>query len=182
MRKFANLWCSFLGIFAVCFALVGCSRLEKESSGGSTDAGEAHTGKTPRTALDNYVASPDTNYNFHLVKSVPGNDQTTFILEMTSQAWLTTNEVDRPLWKHWMTIVKPDTVTSSKSLLFIGGGGNGGSPPKSADDNMARIALATKSVVTELKMVPNQPLVFAGETEHRTEDSLIAYTWDKFLR
>jgi len=31
-------------------------------------------------------------------------------------------------------------------------------------------------------MVPNQPLVFAGETEERKEDSLIAYTWDKFLR
>lgn len=44
------------------------------------------------------------------------------------------------------------------------------------------MALATKSVVTELRMVPNQPLVFAGETEGRTEDSLIAYTWDKFLR
>src|SRR3954454_23636462 len=44
------------------------------------------------------------------------------------------------------------------------------------------MALATKSVIAELKMVPNQPLVFAGETEGRTEDSLIAYTWDKFLR
>jgi len=31
-------------------------------------------------------------------------------------------------------------------------------------------------------MVPNQPLVFAGETERRVEDSFIAYTWDKFLR
>ncbi len=47
---------------------------------------------------------------------------------------------------------------------------------------MSSIATATKSVVIELRMVPNQPLVFAGETERRTEDSLIAYTWDKFLR
>lgn len=31
-------------------------------------------------------------------------------------------------------------------------------------------------------MVPNQPLTFAGETKSRTEDSLIAYTWDKYLR
>jgi PhoPQ-activated pathogenicity-related protein len=113
---------------------------------------------------------------------VPGNDQTTFILEMTSQAWLTTNEVDRPLWKHWVIVVKPNTVTSSKSLLFITGGANGGQPPSSGDGNMSRIAVATKSVVTELRMVPNQALVFAGETERRTEDSLIAYTWDKFLR
>jgi PhoPQ-activated pathogenicity-related protein len=31
-------------------------------------------------------------------------------------------------------------------------------------------------------MIPNQQLVFAGETEGRSEDALIAYTWDKFLR
>src|ERR1035441_3853331 len=101
---------------------------------------------------------------------------------MTSQAWLTTNEVDRPVWKHWLIIVRPDKLTSSKALLFISGGANGGGPPGSADGNMIQIALAAKSVVAELKMVPNQPLVFAGETEQRKEDSLIAYTWDKFLR
>jgi PhoPQ-activated pathogenicity-related protein len=86
------------------------------------------------------VAAPDTNYNFHIVAQVPGKGQTTFIVEMTSQAWLTTNEVDRPLWKHWLTIVKPDNVSSSKSLLFISGGGNGGNPPNAADANMVGIA------------------------------------------
>jgi PhoPQ-activated pathogenicity-related protein len=135
-----------------------------------------------RTALDEYVAAPDTNYSFRVVNTVPGREHTTFIVDMTSQAWLTTNEVDRPLWKHWMTIVKPNEVTSSKSLLFIVGGGHGGNPPTGADDKLVKIALATKSVVSELKMVPNQPLVFAGETGGRKEDSLIAYTWDKFLR
>lgn len=135
-----------------------------------------------RTALDEYVAAPDTNYCFRLVNSVPGTDQTTFILDMTSQAYLTTNEVDRPIWKHWMTVVVPKEVATSKGFLFISGGSNGGQPPKGADENMAQIAVATKSVVTELKMVPNQPLVFAGETERRVEDSFIAYTWDKFLR
>lgn len=133
------------------------------------------------TALDRYVAAADTNYNFHLVRSIPGKDQTTFVLEMTSQAWLTTNEVDRPLWKHWMVLVKPDKVASSKSLLFVSGGANEGKEPK-VDGGLAQIAVATKSVVTELKMVPNQPLVFSGETQERSEDALIAYTWDKFLR
>lgn len=135
-----------------------------------------------RTALDEYVGTPDTNYSFHVVGTVPGPDVTTYILEMTSQAWLTTNEVDRPLWKHWVIIARPKTVATSTALLFISGGANGGKPPGSADGNLLRIAAATKSVVAELKMVPNQPLVFAGETERRTEDSLIAYTWDKFLR
>ena len=43
--------------------------------------------------------------------------------------------------------------------------------------------MATGSVVSELGQVPNQPLRFLDDPkeEQRTEDSLIAYTWDKFL-
>jgi PhoPQ-activated pathogenicity-related protein len=122
------------------------------------------------TALDDYVHAPDTNYAFHLVASVTNKDSIAFVLEMTSQAWLTTNEVDRPVWKHWLTIIKPNHVGSSKSLLFITGGANGGNPPTTIDPNLSRIAVATRSVVSELKMVPNQPLVFAGETQGRKED------------
>jgi PhoPQ-activated pathogenicity-related protein len=135
-----------------------------------------------RTALDRYVAAPDPNYSYKVIDNVPGKGYTTYILEMTSQSWLTTNEVDRTLWKHWMTITKPDTVTRPTSLLFIGGGSNGKEAPKEADPNMVKAALETKSVVAELKMVPNQPLVFKGDGEKRVEDSLIAYCWDKFLR
>ncbi len=160
----------------------GCSKVEQTNTPKPAALETRQAVQDDRTALDEYVAAPDANYSYHVLASIPGNGQTTHIIEMTSQAWLTTNEVDRPLWKHWVTIVKPDQVTSSKSLLFIGGGGNGGAQPKGADGNLVKIALATKSVVTELKMVPNQPLVFAGETEGRKEDSLIAYTWDKFLR
>jgi PhoPQ-activated pathogenicity-related protein len=135
-----------------------------------------------QTALDRYVAAPDTNYSYRLVNTIPGEGYTTFVLDMTSQAWLTTNEVNRTLWKHWVVIVKPDSVTTSKSLLFIGGGSNERPAPEKPDSKLVPIALATKSVVTELRMVPNQPLIFAGETKGRTEDALIAYTWDKFLR
>ena len=169
-----------------CCYRIGPRRLFVDRKGGHAGAKDRdRAAKRPRTSerrwID-YVAAPDTNYSYHLVNTFRGQDQTTYILEMTSQAWLTTNEVDRPLWKHWLTIVRPDAVASSKALLFISGGANDGRVPKSADGNLIRIALATKSVVAELKMVPNQPLVFAGETEGRKEDSLIAYTWDKFLR
>ena len=171
-----------VGLILIGLILIGCSRAEKGAAPESKTTAEPPTAREERTALDNYVASPDTNYNYRVVSTVPGGKYTTYILEMTSQAWLTTKEVDRPLWKHWLTIVRPDAVAATNALLFIGGGANGGNPPKSADGNLIRIALATKSVVAELKMVPNQPLVFAGETEGRKEDSLIAYTWDKFLR
>src|SRR5215831_14117490 len=88
--------------------LAGCSGIEK----GDPQQPKSATATPPgdRTALDEYVAKPDPNYSFHLVNTIPEADQTTFILEMTSQAWLTTNEVDRPLWKHWVIIVEPATV------------------------------------------------------------------------
>jgi PhoPQ-activated pathogenicity-related protein len=135
-----------------------------------------------RTALDEYVAKPDPSYSYQLVRTIKGEGLTTYVLEMTSQTWLTTKEVDRPVWKHWMIVAKPDEVTSSKGLLYISGGGNGGGVPDKADPMMTQIAKATSSVTTELKMIPNQPLVFAGETQGRKEDSMIAYTWDKYLR
>src|SRR5512138_1750641 len=173
----------FVPFVIISLLVIGCSRAQMEQPRPGSRASDAsQSAGNQRMALDEYVAAPDTNYSFRLVNRVAGAGQTTYILEMTSQAWLTTNEVDRPLWKHWVNIVKPEAVSSSKSLLTISGGKNGGSPPKGADGNSVQIALATKSVVTELKMIPNQPLVFAGETEGRVEDSLIAYTWDKFLR
>jgi PhoPQ-activated pathogenicity-related protein len=134
------------------------------------------------TALDRYVSAPDTNYSFRLVNTLPGSGYTTFVIEMHSQAWLTTNEVNQPVWKHWLTIVKPDEVQSSTALLFITGGSLDRPAPKSMDGNLLHIAQSTKTVVAELRGVPNQPLVFAGATKGRSEDSLIAYTWDKFLR
>ena len=44
-------------------------------------------------------------------------------------------------------------------------------------------ARVTGSVTAELKGIPNQPLVFADEPNSpKSEDSMIAYTWEKFLR
>lgn len=134
------------------------------------------------TALDRYVAAPDTNYSYTLLNTIPGAGQTTFILELQSQTWLTTNEVNRTLWKHWLILVMPTAATNSHALLFISGGSNPGTQPSSADSNLRQIAIVSGSVVAELKMIPNQPLTFAGESLSRSEDSLIAYTWDKYLR
>ncbi len=135
-----------------------------------------------RTALDEYIAAPDPNYGYQLVNTIKGEGVTTYVIDMTSQAWLTTKEVNLPIWKHWLTVVVPDEVKSNKALLYITGGGNTSPAPTKADAMMLQIAKATKAVTADLKGVPNQPLIFAGETQGRSEDSLIAYTWDKFLR
>src|SRR5262245_49064834 len=135
-----------------------------------------------RTALDKYVEAPDPAYKYELVSKVQGKGYTTYVLKMTSQTWRSTSEVDRNVWWHWMIMVKPDEVASSKSLLYISGGNNNSAAPKDADQPIIQIATATKSVVTELRMVPNQPLTFSDDKKPRTEDEFIAYTWDKFLK
>ena len=135
-----------------------------------------------KTPLDKYVEAPDPAYKYELVSTIPGKGYTTFVLDMTSQTWRSASEVNLNVWKHWMVVVKPDNVSSTKSLLYISGGNNSSPAPKSADENLARIATATKSVVTELRMIPNQPLTFSDDGKSRTEDDFIAYTWDKFLK
>ena len=134
-----------------------------------------------KTALDRYVAKPDAAYQYRLVKTQHVDDATVFVLDMTSQRYLTKKEVNRPEWRHWVTIVKPARVKHSTGLLYIGGGGNDDKVP-SAPTELVAIARATQSVVAEISMVPNQPLVFVGEKRARSEDAIIAYSWDKFLK
>src|ERR1044071_2054796 len=99
-----------------------------------------------RTALDRYVHKSDTNYSFRLASTTKGDGYTTYQIEMISQAWLTTNEVERPLWQHWLTLVKPDKVSSSIGLLFINGGSHRTNPPAKAEENIVLVAKSTGTV------------------------------------
>jgi len=133
------------------------------------------------TPLDDYVAAPDPSYRHDLVKTVPGPGYTAYIIELTSQSWRSKDEVDRTLWKHWLTIIKPNNATSDTALLWINGGSNRSSPPDSPDKMIAGIALAANAVVADLKQVPNQPLTFPDGGGPRSEDGIIAYTFVKFM-
>jgi PhoPQ-activated pathogenicity-related protein len=135
-----------------------------------------------RTALDRYVATPDTSYRYQLIEKFPGSSYTAYLLELISQRWRDEAEVDRPLWKHWLTVVVPEEVAADAALLVIAGGSNNRDKPARVNPLLALAAVATRSVTAELRMVPNQPLIFAGEAQPRTEDAIIAYSWDKYLR
>jgi PhoPQ-activated pathogenicity-related protein len=134
------------------------------------------------TALDRYVHKPDPTYSWKLVKETKGNPATKYVLDLKSQAWRTEADVDRKVWQHWLTIIKPEKATSDIAFLFITGGKNSDKPPEKADALMVKIAEATQGVVAELKMVPNEPLVFHKDGVGRVEDDLIAYTWDQYLK
>lgn len=134
-------------------------------------------GTAEETALDRYVARPDDHFAWSLDSQFQGDGYTAFVLDFTSQKWRSEDEVDRPIWKHWLTIVRPDGARYETAMLYIGGGRNGDAAPKKAPERAVRLALATGSVVAELGMVPNQPLHFADSDKHpRYEDDLIAYS------
>src|ERR1700730_10462114 len=77
------------------------------------------------TALDRYIAKPDSSYSSKIVSqtSVPG--ATIFIVDLKSQTWRTAKDVDRTIWQHWLTIVKPDKPAGDIPFLFITCGRNG---------------------------------------------------------
>ena len=134
-----------------------------------------------QTALDDYVHSIDGSYEYEVIKRVSGEGFTTYIVDLTSQTFLTKKDINRTKWKHWLIIVSPDQIKHTTGMLVIGGGDNDGSVPKEPDQLALEYAKATNSVVATLGMVPNQPLTFVGENKPRWEDAIIAYSWDKYL-
>ena len=135
------------------------------------------------TPLDDYVAKPDPSYAYSVVRTSDQPQCKVYVIDMTSQTWRSSQEVNRTLWQHWLTVIVPDNVAFDTALLRINGGGNGGSPPSGPDAMLTDIARRSQTVVADLRMVPNQPLVFPYDPGHdRYEDAIIAYTFDKFLK
>ncbi len=134
-----------------------------------------------QNSLDEYVHRKDQAYRCRLIRSDKAQEYQSHFIELISQKFLTDDEVDRTEWRHLLQVVEPFDARHQTGMLMIGGGDNSDKIPGKVNELLVRYALATGSVVAELAMVPNQPLVFRDEGKPRWEDALIAYTWDKFL-
>ena len=139
------------------------------------------TDQSENTPIDEYVAQLDASYKWTVVDRRSEDGVTTVTIDLTSQTWLDFEQVNQPEWRHWLILSIPKNVRSDIGMLFIGGGSNRNSWPKASNEQTLTIARMTQTVVAELKMVPNQPLIFNKDGVPRTEDDLIAYTWDQFL-
>src|SRR3984893_10148364 len=148
---------------------------------GAADAAPPGSHANGRTPLDDYIAKPDPTYSWKVVNTIPGEGFTAFIVDMKSQTWRATPEVNRPVWRHWMTFIKPDVLEMVGSFLRIGGGKNGEQAPERLNIDHVLMAKATGTVIADLGMVPNQPLIFNGDGQPRSEDDLIAYCQIKFM-
>jgi PhoPQ-activated pathogenicity-related protein len=138
-------------------------------------------GNGRETALDRYVRTPDPAYKYELVENQSVDGATVYLIDMVSQNWLTPKQVNRTEWKHWVSIIKPPKVEHTTGFLMIAGGSNNNRKPR-PDPMLLDFARQTNSIVTEVRMVPNQPLTFPPETRTRVEDELISFGWDQFLR
>ena len=133
-----------------------------------------------QTPLDEYVRKPDDSYSWKIASEREADGIKTIIIDMVSQNWRTKAEVDRTEWRHWLTVSIPHQAKSDIGMLLIGGGYNG--EGARANKRAEAIAKATGTVVAELGMVPNQRLMFHNDGKLRTEDDLIGYTSDQFLK
>jgi PhoPQ-activated pathogenicity-related protein len=144
-------------------------------------------GSCKATALDDYVNAPDSNYKYvDTGLRLNGTGWKGYILNMTSQRWLSDADTTCSLWWHIMAVIVPDKITSDGSFVWITGGDNNGHTPKATDQDIVVTSyMATKSGIigAALFQIPNQPCYFSGEnnSHHRTEDAVIAYTWSHFI-
>ena len=136
----------------------------------------------PKNALDAYVAKPDPAFAWKVDHAISGPGWHGAVLDMTSQTWLTDRQVDKPVWKNWITVIVPDKVAHKTGFMFITGGSNKDAAPKDAPERWVKMALETNSVVAELDDVPNQPLRFTEDPKPRSEDQIIAYQQAKFAK
>ena len=146
-------------------------------------ASKADPVAVPRsTVLEEYVAADDPAYSWKIVRTVTRGGCTAFMIDLKSQSWRNSGEVNRTVWQHWLTIVRPPEVRYQTGLLLIGGGRNRPQSPKEPSSRTVHLAIQSQSVVAELSCIPNQPLVLNGDGRDRVEDDLIAYGWAQYLK
>lgn len=132
-------------------------------------------------ALDRYVRKDDgiePEPSLEVTQTFEGGQWD--VLNFTSQQWREASEVTPHIWEHWLALAIPDVIKNDTALLFISGGATDQTPPGPVSE-LTDFAVESGSIVAFLKMVPNQPTVFAEEGLEREEDEIIAYTFAKYL-
>lgn len=134
--------------------------------------------------LEDYIKQPDSSYTYSLAESYSGPDYKVYILDMTFQTWHP-NDLDKPVWRHWVSLFVPNRVETDTALLIVTGGKNEHRvlPQLSGREYQLaqEVVVKTNSVVVVLQGVPSEPLVFRGEGKERSEDEIVAYSWRKYL-
>jgi len=163
---------SFLFTIILALLLASCTPPEPAASTSTKDP----------FPLKAYVETPGEAFRYEITETVRGESYTEYRIYLVSGTWLTEAEVDEPEWWHWLTMVVPDELQESESLMWIGGGWRGDSIPIAATEEMISAAISTGSVISHISNIPFQPIDYTDDTlEGVFEDDLIAYGWLQFL-
>lgn len=150
--------------------------------------------------IDDYVWRPDDNYGWvdlgpdhvlHGCNLDETNCWTGYTLNMTSQRWLTDADFAesseaKSIWWHILVVIVPDNVVWKRNAsMWITGWSMGGMPTAEDEDIVlaAALAMGIGSVTGALFQIPNEHITFAADPlqKARSEDAIIAFTWDHFL-
>ncbi len=132
--------------------------------------------------MEEYVYKTDPAFRYNIEETYNGEGWTEYRVKMVSGTWLTEEKVNHTEWWHWVTLVVPDEVVETEALVVIGGGSTRDKEPQAANELLVQAALETKSIITEIRNIPFQPLNYVGdEKDDRAEDDIIAYGWRQYL-
>jgi len=148
------------------------------------------------TALDDYVWRADPNYAYSEISTWSGKwlgkGFTGYKLNMTSQRWLTDEDFSpssqsKSLWWHILLVLVPDEIKyTTNATMYITGCDMNGVEVEETEDTKVALSLATGTgVVTGvLYQIPNEHTTFSADPiqKSRSEDAIIAFTWDHFLK
>lgn len=150
-------------------------------------------GQVAASPLWDYVNAPDPHYGYKdtgaIFKGTFPCEYTGHVLNLTSQAWLSSPFVSRSVWTHQLVVIEPAKINASvhTSNLYITGGGNDnpGMPNNSSEDVLmsAAMACATSTVAATLFQVPNAPIVWEDDPSHseRSEDAAVGWSWYEYI-
>ena len=131
-------------------------------------------------ALEAYVQEEDDSYTWKVHSTEVFGISKNVVIDMTSQNWLTEDDVDRTEWKHWIILTIPSVIDTDIAVFLVNGGDNDGEVPD-PNAELGLAAITARSILVDFRMVPNQPLVFHDDGVERSEDDLIAYAWRHLL-
>src|SRR5688572_8069681 len=79
-------------------------------------AGIALADLPAETPLDRYVRQPDASYSWKVVNEGSADGMKLVVVEMVSQTWRTSADVNRTEWHHWLAFAIPPEVRSDTAL------------------------------------------------------------------
>lgn len=123
------------------------------------------------------LASQPVNYVRMDTRELPGVKVQRYVLH--SQNWSPQDAVRPIRWEHRVDIYLPDAAKPTVALMVVNN--DAGKATSFNEASLARIALATHTVVVSVSNVPNQPLHYQGNSTPLTEDDSVAYSWKRFL-